>query len=169
VERLICRLPERERGSSGCASTANLSQAEIAAELGVSQMHVSRLLARALSWLRQAMLGDSVPPWNGADETDHRLAVATIFRGDSIETRITGEIDRDNAGHLRDELLSVLRDGGRMRRMRIGLSGVPLLDAAGIGVLVALHEAARVRDVEVRVTGLQPYAEKIVAPRACGI
>jgi RNA polymerase sigma-B factor len=32
---------------------------------------------------------------------------------------------------------------------------VPLLDAAGVGVLVTVHEAARVRGVEIRVTGLQ--------------
>jgi len=163
VERLICRLPERERRILGLRFYGNLSQAEIARELGVSQMHVSRLLARALAWLRQAMLSDTVPPWTGSDETDHRLAVATRFHGDVIETRVCGEIDRDNADHLRDELLAVLRDGGRMRRLLVDLAGVPLLDAAGIGVLVAVHEAARVRGVEVKATGLQAYVEKIVA------
>jgi RNA polymerase sigma-B factor len=163
VERLICLLPERERRILGLRFYGNLSQAEIAKELGVSQMHVSRLLGRALTWLRQAMLSDSLPAWTGADDTDHRLAVVTSYRADGIWSRVTGEIDRDNAGHLRDELLSALRDGGRMERMLLDLSGVPLLDAAGIAVLVALHEAARVRDVEIRVAGLRPYVERIVA------
>jgi RNA polymerase sigma-B factor len=163
VERLICRLPERERRILGLRFYGNLSQAEIARELGVSQMHVSRLLARALAWLRQAMLSDTLPPWVGSDETDHRLALDTQFHGDMIETRVSGEIDRDNAGHLRDELLTVLRDGGRMRRLIVDLRGVPLLDAAGIGVLVTVHEAARVRGVEIKVTGLQAYVEKIVS------
>ena len=163
VERLICRLPERERRILGLRFYGNLSQAEIARELDVSQMHVSRLLARALAWLRQAMLTDTVPPWAGADETDHRLELAIHFHADVIEIRVSGEIDRDNAGHMRDELLAVLRDGGRMRHLTVDLAGVPLLDAAGIGVLVTVHEAARVRGVEIRVTGLQAYVEKIVA------
>jgi len=163
VERLICRLPERERRILGLRFYGNLSQAEIARELGVSQMHVSRLLARALAWLRQAMLTDTLPPWAGIDETDHRVTLATRFHGDVIETRVCGEIDRDNAGHLRDGLLAVLRDGARMRHLIVDLGGVPLLDAAGIGVLVTVHEAARVRGVETKVTGLQPYVQKIVA------
>jgi RNA polymerase sigma-B factor len=35
----------------------NLTQAEIGERLGISQMHVSRLLARALSYLRDRLLG----------------------------------------------------------------------------------------------------------------
>ncbi|MFF5290233.1 sigma-70 family RNA polymerase sigma factor [Paractinoplanes globisporus] len=163
VERLLCRLPERERRILGLRFYGNLSQVEIARELDVSQMHVSRLLSRALTWLRQAMLSDVVPPWTGTDETDHRVALSITCRGDDVELRVTGEIDRDNAGHLRDELMSVLRETGRMRQLTIDLAGVPLLDAAGVSVLVAVHEAARVRDVQVRATGLQPYVARIAA------
>src|SRR4051794_20814697 len=167
VERLICRLPERERRILGLRFYGNLSQVEIARELGVSQMHVSRLLARALSWLREALLSDVTPPWTGAAETDHRLAVTTSCHGDTIETRVRGEVDRDNAGHLRDELLARLRDG-RMGRLTVDLTDVPLLDVAGVGVLVAVREAARVRDVRVRVTGLQPYVARVAAASGLG-
>jgi transcriptional regulator with XRE-family HTH domain len=41
----------------------NLTQAQIAAEFNVSQMQVSRLLARGLTWLRAAMLSAAPPPW----------------------------------------------------------------------------------------------------------
>ena len=37
--------------------TGNMTQAEIGERLGVSQMHVSRLLARALGYLRECLLG----------------------------------------------------------------------------------------------------------------
>jgi RNA polymerase sigma-B factor len=161
VERLICRLPERERRILGLRFYGNLSQVEIAAELGVSQMHVSRLMARSLTWLRQAMLSDTPPSWFGLDDTDHRLAVATAYQGETIRCRVTGEIDRDNAGYLRDELMAAVAGGSRMRRLELDLSAVPLLDAAGIGVLVTLRDAARVREIEVRVTGLRPYAAQI--------
>jgi len=163
VEGLLCRLPERERRILGLRFYGNRSQADIAAELGVSQMHVSRLLARTLAWLRQAMLSDVVPTWTGADDVDHRIALTTSSRGDAIWTQVSGEIDRDNAGHLREALLAVLRDGGRARKLLIDLSGVPLLDAAGIAALLALHEAARVRGIDLRVCGLQPYVARIAA------
>ncbi len=42
----------------------NMTQAEIGERLGISQMHVSRLLAGALSYLREHVLGqdaDSEP------------------------------------------------------------------------------------------------------------
>ena len=39
----------------------NFSQEEIAERVGISQMHVSRLLARALSQLRDRLLLDPLP------------------------------------------------------------------------------------------------------------
>jgi RNA polymerase sigma-B factor len=36
----------------------NLTQSQIAAELGISQMHVSRLLARTLAQLRERLMQD---------------------------------------------------------------------------------------------------------------
>jgi RNA polymerase sigma-B factor len=163
VERLLCHLPARERRLLALRFYGNLSQAEIGEELGLSQMHVSRLLSRALTWLREAMLSDAPPAWTAADETDRRLALATVSRAGCIRVSVSGEIDRDNAGHLREELLTLIRCCGRMPRLEVDLAGVPLLDAAGIGVLLAVHEAARVRDRKVRVTGLQPWVARIVA------
>jgi RNA polymerase sigma-B factor len=39
----------------------DLTQAEIAAQVGVSQMHISRLLIRVLAQLRTTMLDDEQP------------------------------------------------------------------------------------------------------------
>jgi len=36
----------------------NLTQSQIAAELGISQMHVSRLITKALTTLRHALLDE---------------------------------------------------------------------------------------------------------------
>ncbi|HZQ28237.1 MAG TPA: SigB/SigF/SigG family RNA polymerase sigma factor [Acidimicrobiales bacterium] len=49
---LVSRLPEREQLILRLRFQEDLTQREIAAELGMSQMHVSRLLARSLSQLR---------------------------------------------------------------------------------------------------------------------
>jgi RNA polymerase sigma-B factor len=49
-------LPEREQRILVMRFYGNLTQAEIGMRLGISQMHVSRLLARALSHLRSRLL-----------------------------------------------------------------------------------------------------------------
>lgn len=52
VDDLIARLPERERRIVELRFYAEKSQSEIAELVGVSQMHVSRLLRRALETMR---------------------------------------------------------------------------------------------------------------------
>jgi RNA polymerase sigma-B factor len=49
-------LPEREQRILVMRYYGNLTQAEIGARLGISQMHVSRLLSRALAHLRSRLL-----------------------------------------------------------------------------------------------------------------
>jgi RNA polymerase sigma-B factor len=56
VKPLIARLPERERRILSLRFYGNRTQAQIAADLGISQMHVSRLLSRTLDGLRRALL-----------------------------------------------------------------------------------------------------------------
>ena len=51
---LISKLPEREQTILHLRFFEGLTQSEIAARLGISQMHVSRLLARSLAQLRAA-------------------------------------------------------------------------------------------------------------------
>jgi RNA polymerase sigma-B factor len=51
-------LPEREQRILTMRFYGNMTQAEIGDRLGISQMHVSRLLARALRYLRDCLLGD---------------------------------------------------------------------------------------------------------------
>ncbi|HEY0454460.1 MAG TPA: SigB/SigF/SigG family RNA polymerase sigma factor [Actinophytocola sp.] len=55
---LIERLPERERTILTLRFFRHMTQTQIADRIGISQMHVSRLLARTLEQLRQGMLGD---------------------------------------------------------------------------------------------------------------
>jgi len=50
-------LPVREQRILTMRFYGNLTQAEIGERLGISQMHVSRLLARALGYLRDRLLG----------------------------------------------------------------------------------------------------------------
>lgn len=139
VSVLLQRLPARERQLLTLRFYRNLTQAEIAVELGISQMHVSRLISRALSWLREAMLSDEPRKWHGATTgTAARLDVRVA--GNVVE--VCGEIDRDTVGRLRDRLLTTVR---RSRTdVVVDLDGVSLIDASGIAVLQAAWEAAHV-------------------------
>jgi RNA polymerase sigma-B factor len=51
VEQLMATLPERERQIVYLRFFEGLTQAEIAGQIGISQMHVSRLLTRSLESL----------------------------------------------------------------------------------------------------------------------
>ncbi|MET8755444.1 RNA polymerase sigma factor SigF [Streptomyces sp. NPDC004667] len=58
---LLERLSERERAMLRMRFGEELTQAQIGAELGISQMQVSRLLTRLLAHLRASMLADPGP------------------------------------------------------------------------------------------------------------
>ncbi|HEV8165021.1 MAG TPA: sigma-70 family RNA polymerase sigma factor, partial [Actinomycetota bacterium] len=55
---LIAGLPERERRILYLRFFGGMTQSQIAARLGISQMHVSRLLNRTLAALRAGLLAD---------------------------------------------------------------------------------------------------------------
>ncbi|MFC7217972.1 RNA polymerase sigma factor SigF [Streptomyces polyrhachis] len=59
VRHLLVQLPEREQRILVLRYYSNLTQSQISAELGVSQMHVSRLLSRSFARLRSANKIDS--------------------------------------------------------------------------------------------------------------
>jgi RNA polymerase sigma-B factor len=60
LKPLLAGLPERERRILVLRFFAGMTQSQIAIEVGISQMHVSRLLARTLVKLREGLLVDEV-------------------------------------------------------------------------------------------------------------
>lgn len=61
VAPAVKELPERERRVLYLRFFRGLTQSEIAEEVGVSQMHVSRILSQTLSFLRAAVLEEGDP------------------------------------------------------------------------------------------------------------
>ena len=61
VFELVAQLPPREREIIRLRFEENLSQAEIGERIGISQMHVSRLLRRTLLELREQVGADALP------------------------------------------------------------------------------------------------------------
>ena len=55
LQPLLASLPERERRVLILRFFGNMTQTQIAERVGISQMHVSRLLARTLEFLRSQL------------------------------------------------------------------------------------------------------------------
>jgi RNA polymerase sigma-B factor len=58
LKPMLEQLPPREKKILMLRFFKNMTQSEIAAEVGISQMHVSRLLARTLAHLREGLLAE---------------------------------------------------------------------------------------------------------------
>jgi RNA polymerase sigma-B factor len=56
LKPLLDTLPDREKRLLALRFFQNMTQSQIATELGISQMHVSRLLSRTLATLRESLL-----------------------------------------------------------------------------------------------------------------
>ncbi|MCM4077665.1 SigB/SigF/SigG family RNA polymerase sigma factor [Actinoplanes sp. TRM88002] len=164
VGDLLLRLPPRERRMLAMRFYGNRTQAEIATELGISQMHVSRLLSRALSWLREAMLSDTPPRWEGPEGRfeRHPMVVEAVREDDVVVARVRGEVDRDTAERMRIGLRHAIGLAGN-DPVVVDLSGVPLLDAAGVAVLIDAASAAAVAEISLTLTRAQPYVASILS------
>ncbi len=66
LKPILAGLPERERTLLALRFGQELTQSEIGDRLGLSQMHVSRLLARTLTRLRTGLLTEEEDPAEGA-------------------------------------------------------------------------------------------------------
>jgi RNA polymerase sigma-B factor len=146
---LLPRLPDREQRILHMRFSGNMTQSQIAAEIGISQMHVSRLLAQTLTWLRDAMtmdgepvaLGGTGPSIGDEAEPPLRIEVQRLVGG-RVLVVVTGEVDHDTAPVLRSALCeAAIAD--RPREVRTDLAQVPIIDAAGAGALLAGWRAAR--------------------------
>jgi RNA polymerase sigma-B factor len=64
LRRLIAALPERDRTILALRFFGELTQTQIAQRIGCSQMHVSRLLAKAIGALREKLLNAEKAIWS---------------------------------------------------------------------------------------------------------
>jgi anti-anti-sigma factor len=163
ADELIHQLPDRIQYLLALRFHGNLNQTQIAGELGISQMHVSRLLTRALTWLRAAMLSDVPPAWT--DSEGHRmdgLQVRTSQAGETVTVAVYGEVDRDTADRLRFSLHSAVATASA-GRVVIDVSGMPLMDAAGAAVLRDAYVTAKLARVTLAFTGAQPQVAVVLA------
>jgi RNA polymerase sigma-B factor len=65
IRPALSALPERERMILRLRFEEDLTQTEIAERVGISQMHVSRLLRRAIAAMRESLVAGGEPATAG--------------------------------------------------------------------------------------------------------
>ncbi|MDT4992167.1 MAG: polymerase sigma-B factor [Actinoplanes sp.] len=164
IAELVQLLPARIQRIIALRFYGNLTQTQIAEEIGISQMHVSRLLRHALTWLRTAMVSDTTPRWTGTAESQslQTLRVLVSATAAEINVEVIGEIDRGNAAHLWRRLHTAiaLAPPGRMV---INLAGAPVVDVASAAVLRDAYMSAGFAHVAVTFVGVQPLVCSVLA------
>jgi RNA polymerase sigma-B factor len=164
IAELLHLLPDRIQRIIALRFYGNLTQAQIAEEIGISQMHVSRLLRHALTWLRTAMVSDTTPRWTGTADSPslHPLRVLISGPPTEINVEVTGEIDRENATLLSQRLHSALARASP-GCMVINLAGAPIIDVAGAVVLRDAQTSAGAYDVGLTLIGVQPLVGSVLS------
>ncbi|MEV4754910.1 SigB/SigF/SigG family RNA polymerase sigma factor [Micromonospora sp. NPDC049559] len=162
VSGLLGRLPWRERRILAMRFYGNQTQAEIAARFGISQMHVSRLLSRALTWLRQAMLADGPSAWQagGADAEAQRVRVSARRSAGRVTVTVAGEVEREPAA---DQLRRAVVDAvttGQPTEVVVDLAEVTAMDAVGVAALLAGRDAALRAGVPLRLSRAQSAVQQ---------
>jgi RNA polymerase sigma-B factor len=74
---------------------------------------------------------------------------------------VRGEVDRDSADDLRQAILHAI--ACQPTAVRLDLTGVPFIDAAGVAALVASYQEAARAAVELRVHGTQPHVRRVLS------
>lgn len=164
VTALLHLLPDRIQRMLVMRFYGDSTQAKIAAELCISPMQVSRLLARALSWLRAAMLSDVPPSWSGGVDGhgSDDMRVRTSSSEAMVTVQVYGEVDRDTAGRLRVALLSAVATAAA-GRLVVDVTAMPFVDAAGVAVFCDAFAAAASAHVTITLIGVQPHVATVFA------
>ncbi|SCL71632.1 anti-anti-sigma factor [Micromonospora peucetia] len=97
------------------------------------------------------------------EQRDDRLHMEITVADHAVEMRATGEVDIATVGAFR----SALWAAPARPALRLDLSGVSLLSAAGVRALVAAHLRVRARGGELVLLRPDPVVERVL--RATGL
>ncbi|MEV1176776.1 STAS domain-containing protein [Nonomuraea sp. NPDC049784] len=94
------------------------------------------------------------------------LHLTTSRRNGTLTVSVSGDLDIATTEQLRGHLLRLLREAEDARRGQITLviemSGLTFIDAAGLGILVSVHNHAARRHTPMRLTGVPPAMRRLL-------
>jgi RNA polymerase sigma-B factor len=165
VKDLMRELPPPIRRMIILRFYGNRTQSQIAEDIGISQMHVSRLLRRGLAWLRAALLNDAPPPWSTLYEyyQPETLKVQLRQTETSLDVQVDGQIDAHAADLLSRRLHSAVSLAAPYGRITVDLTRAILTDNIGVAVLGDARMAAFDSEVAMTIVGLPAHMDSILA------
>ncbi|GAA4507965.1 MULTISPECIES: STAS domain-containing protein [Nonomuraea] len=86
----------------------------------------------------------------------HAFHLTTSVRDDVVTVSVGGELDIASRELLRAHVLELLDTIARPAEIVLDLGGLAFIDAAGLGVLVAVQRRARQCEAGLTLTGVSP-------------
>ena len=90
------------------------------------------------------------------------LTVEFTDEGDQLVLSLTGELDIDSVGELREQAQQHLADG-RCRALTLDLSGLTFLDSSGLGLLLELRRLALSSQVTFAMMNVPAGPARVIA------
>jgi len=165
LDELVRELPPQVRRMIIMRFYGNLTQSQIGAEFGISQMHVSRLIRRGLAWLRVALLSDAPPLWSRVHEyyNPENIQLSLRETDTSIDVQVAGEVDTHTADRLARRLQTAVSLAVTQGRLTVDLTRVLLIDATGATVLRDAQMSASRSQVILTIVGPPPHVKFTLA------
>jgi RNA polymerase sigma-B factor len=161
VDELVRELPPQIQRMIIMRFYGNLTQSQIGAEFGISQMHVSRLLRRGLAWMRVALLSDAPPPWSRVHQyySPDNLQVCMRQTDTSIDVQVAGEVDAHTADRLSRRLQAAVSLATAQGRLTVDLTRVLHIDTTGATVMRDAQRSASRSQVTMTIIGPPPHVK----------
>ncbi|MGP3913586.1 STAS domain-containing protein [Nonomuraea sp. NBC_00507] len=92
------------------------------------------------------------------------LQLTTSRRNGTVTVAVSGELDIATTELLRGHLLALLREAGRAQHAAvvIDVSRLSFIDAAGLSVLVSVHDHARRQHTPLCIAGVPPAMRRLL-------
>lgn len=90
------------------------------------------------------------------------LTVDFTDEGDRSVLALTGELDIDSVGGLREQVQERLSSGG-VRALTLDLSGLTFLDSSGLGLLLEMRRLALTADVAFELANVPTGPARVIA------
>lgn len=90
------------------------------------------------------------------------LHLTTSRHNGTLIVSVSGELDIATTEQLRSHLLALLQKAGGAKKLVIEVGGLSFIDAAGLGILVSVHNQALSRHTPVHLVNVPPPMRRLL-------
>ena len=98
------------------------------------------------------------------------LSVKFFMRKNSMYIRMSGEMDQESVGNLKDKLIQIIKEKN-VKNIVFNLKDLTFLDSTGIGIIIGRYNQLKVKQGKVILCSINRNIERIILlsglPRIC--